>query len=36
MLKTQFIVEVQLKRHEVPSFDVYPFCLPVVGRMESM
>ena len=35
-LRTQFVVEVQLKRHEVPSFDVYPFSLPVVRRMESL
>ncbi|NLU42140.1 MAG: AAA family ATPase [Firmicutes bacterium] len=36
MVRTQFVVEVQLKRQEVPSFDVYPFSLPVVRRMESV
>jgi len=35
-VRTQFVVEVQLKRQEVPSFDVYPFSLPVVRRMESV
>jgi predicted ATPase len=36
LVRTQFVVEVQLKRQEVPSFDVYPFSLPVVRRMESV
>ena len=35
-MRTQFVVEVQLKRQECPSFDVYPFSLPMVRRMESV
>lgn len=36
LLRAQFVTEVQLKRQEVPSFDVYPFSLPVVRRLESL
>ena len=31
-----FIRSIELKRENVPSFDEYPFCLPVVRHLESL
>jgi predicted ATPase len=36
MLKDQDIVEVKLKRAEVPSFSQYPFCLNAVRNLTSL
>jgi predicted ATPase len=36
VVKTQFIVEAQLRRDKVDSFDEYPFCLHAVKNLESL
>ncbi|MCD4706595.1 MAG: AAA family ATPase [Candidatus Sabulitectum sp.] len=36
MLKEQFIVEVALKRVDIPSFSHYPFCLNAVHNLTSL
>ena len=36
MISSQFLVEVKLKRDEVPSFDAYPFSLPVVRTLDVL
>jgi len=36
MLSDQYIVEVKLKREEVPSFESYPFCLDAVRHLSFL
>jgi predicted ATPase len=36
LMYSQFIVEVKLKRSKVPSFDAYPFSLPIVRSLDAL
>ncbi|MEQ8763688.1 MAG: AAA family ATPase [Planctomycetota bacterium] len=36
MLSEQYLIEVRLRRDEVPSFEEYPFCLDAVRGLESL
>lgn len=36
MISTQYAIEVRLKREQVPSFDAYPFSLPVVRHLDIL
>jgi predicted ATPase len=36
MITKQFIASLELKREEVPSFDIYPFSLPAVRSLEKL
>ncbi len=36
MVSRQFLIEVRLKRNEVPGFERYPFSLPTVRTLESL
>src|SRR3954463_925344 len=36
VLDRQFIVEVRLRRDEVPSFDEYPFSLPAIRTLDEL
>ncbi|TMG83197.1 MAG: AAA family ATPase, partial [Betaproteobacteria bacterium] len=36
MVSTQYVIDVRLKRDEVPSFDVYPFSLSAVKYLDVL
>lgn len=36
MLNQQYVVEIKLRRNEVPSFSEYPFCLNAVNNLTSL
>jgi predicted ATPase len=36
VIHTQFVVEVKLKRDQVPSFEAYPFCLAAVRTLDVL
>lgn len=36
VIRTQFVIEVKMKRDEVPSFDAYPFSLPAVRVLDVL
>jgi predicted ATPase len=36
MVSTQYVIDVQLKRDDIPSFDVYPFSLSAVKHLDVL
>jgi predicted ATPase len=36
MISTQFVSQLQLRKEDVPSFDAYPFSLPVVRNLDVL
>lgn len=36
MISKQFIASIELKREEIPSFEIYPFSLPAVRSLETL